>query len=329
MLTQGPLPVGRSFTPSEVAAQQARSGSKLAPGTAARTGITDPRQIAPPPPTPPTPTRGGPGTQIDPNNSLRTQAFLPPQDTSLDPATQRARTLIGNQLETLQGPDRQQLALDAYTRFNEASLPQYQRELQDVGRRAAALGRVGAGMTTSDLGDVQQRREEMLGRERGRLAGEAASLSLQDRLSALGGLTGGASSLAGLGQMEFGRGQASRDELRGERGYQDYLANSALDRRIQQEQLERSGQAQDFSQDLARRQFVAGLGSQQGYSPYANLQAASYLGPTSDPFSTFASIGNLGGGGYTAPPLPELPELAPQPPLFPRTRSSEGQFGLA
>jgi hypothetical protein len=46
----------------------------------------------------------------------------------------------------------------------------------------------------------------------------------------------------------YGQGASDRGELRDERGYQQSLAEQAIQRRIQQQLMEQSQQAQDFGQ---------------------------------------------------------------------------------
>lgn len=186
------------------------------------------------------------------------------------PEAAGARSQASATLQGLQGPDRAQIAEDIFTRLVDASRPAYEQELQGVGQKAAAMGRLGAGMTTSDLGDVQQRREAGLNRVRGQLASEAAGLSLQDRVQQLASeLSAGAqfqnadlaaanfgldqagtqanlygtgfdasraglSDLAGLEGMQYGQGVTSRNEIRGERDFQNLLARLSVDDRVRQ-----------------------------------------------------------------------------------------------
>jgi hypothetical protein len=49
------------------------------------------------------------------------------------------------------GPNRTQLAMQALRDFDTAGQPQLEEGYRRVGQRAAALGRLGAGMTTNDL----------------------------------------------------------------------------------------------------------------------------------------------------------------------------------
>jgi hypothetical protein len=90
-------------------------------------------------------------------------------------------------IKGLQGPDRSKLASDAFSLMREESEPGFQEALRSVNRSSAAMGRQGAGMTTNDLGTVAQRREEALARAQKGLAGEAAGLTLDDRLKVASG----------------------------------------------------------------------------------------------------------------------------------------------
>ena len=95
-------------------------------------------------------------------------------------------------------PDRQTLAANNLNRMIADTEPQFQTDLRNVGKKAAALGRVGAGMTTSDLGDVSQRRNEQIVRRGAELADSAAGLSLQDEQDKLNAARGVTTDFGGL-----------------------------------------------------------------------------------------------------------------------------------
>jgi hypothetical protein len=161
------------------------------------------------------------GTAIDPNNSLRGQQYLPgaTQNTYDDQAraalaavqgvnsnnqyyqqaanalsganmptefsamTNESRDMIMNALRAAQsGPDRNQMAKESYDIWQTQTEPQYQQDLRGVGQKAAALGRVGAGMTTNDLTGVLGQRttaQDLLKRS---LINDANQQILQDRI---------------------------------------------------------------------------------------------------------------------------------------------------
>lgn len=150
---------------------------------------------------------------------------------STSPAAQRARDIATQDLEGLNSsPDRLQLALNAYDRFRQQQDPQFQQDLRAVGQKAAAFGRVGAGMTTNELTDLstQRNRDEAL--QRSALIDNAVSQSLADRQSNL------SATLAAGGQFNAedlntaGFQQGLRGEARDERGAvaNNTLANAQL-----------------------------------------------------------------------------------------------------
>ncbi len=108
-------------------------------------------------------------------------------------------------------PDRGQLASDMYGVLEERAKPQFEQRLRSVGQRAAALGRVGAGLTTSELGDVELQHNRDLDLSRRQLAAEGAGQSLDDRLKQLGaardvyGSVASANAAAGASQEAFNR----------------------------------------------------------------------------------------------------------------------------
>jgi hypothetical protein len=145
------------------------------------------------------------------------------------------------------GTDRGRLAADSFQLIQDEQAPRRAMGFQDVGRRAAALGRVGAGMTTNDLTGLEQdytRQDNLTKRD---LALRAAGDTLQDRLGIAGALQGGFNTLFGadrdsadfgmragsaaasaaankagllgsLAGQKYGMGSDLRNEARGERG---------------------------------------------------------------------------------------------------------------
>ena len=200
-------------------------------------------------------------TPYGPGNTLRGTQITPGQGTGgiggqMSQEASRARELASADLEGLSGPDRGSIASDTLRRLIADTQPQFEQELRGVGQRSAALGRLGSGMTTSDLGDVSQRRNQAITSEAGRLAGEAAGASLADRLDVFGARSGAASrfqgdDLAREGQA-FSQGQGVRNEYRGERDFQDYMANQATDDQVRQLLLEDQMLNSSFGRDQSR-----------------------------------------------------------------------------
>lgn len=88
--------------------------------------------------------------------------------------------------KVVNAPDRGQLAQDMYGVLEERANPGFQQRLRSVGQKAAALGRVKAGLTTSELGDVEAVHNRDLDLSRRQLAAEGAGQTLDDRLKQLG-----------------------------------------------------------------------------------------------------------------------------------------------
>jgi hypothetical protein len=113
-------------------------------------------------------------------------------------------------------PDRATLASNALSRLRQDTDAAYQGDLRSVSQKAAAMGRRGSGLTTSDLGDVAQRRNEFLDRRAMELADNAAGLTLEDERAKLAAAQGLSSELAGQdtagGSLNLGYLNAANNE---------------------------------------------------------------------------------------------------------------------
>ncbi len=269
----------------------------------------------------------------------RARGFADAADPTSD-AARRVRELTLRGVEGLQGPDRSALAQRTFDLLRERTEPAFQRELQDVGRRAATLGRIGSGVTTSDLGDVQSQRERFLSEAQRDLALDTAGRSLEDRLGIVGAQAGigrgfaaedlgraghdlsraggeralasyleglqrrsrgelvgerdyrtnvdlqnarlgleRAGMLSGIRGQQFGEGQATRNEFRTERDYQNYLEQRAFNRArgkmLDEDMLLNSA----TNRDLSRIGMAANLGFRDpSYDAY--LREALRVGAT-------------------------------------------------
>lgn len=225
------------------------------------------------------------GTQIAPNAQAQTPvAAGAAAQHVVTPESQQLRDLVVQDAMGLSGPDRGQIATDVFGQLEDASQPGYQQRLRAVGQDAARLGRIGSGVTTSNLGDVasEYNRELMLAK-RG-LATDAASQTLDDRLATLGGRGAAAGQVGnqdlsrsqqyrGIAADEFNRGATVRDELRGERGYQNQLAGSATDDAIRQLLVEDQLLNSAFGRDSQRLGQLGSAGF--GSVPTGTLQNAA------------------------------------------------------
>ena len=209
---------------------------------------------------PPPPTQ-----QFGPESNLISTQFNPVASERLQGVQGQVDTALG----ALTGPSRSELASQAFSQIQEASAPRFQSELRDVGRRAAALGRIGSGVTTSELGDARENRERRLDLVRRGLATDAAGRQLEDRFRTLGATQGVA------GQL-FGQERSSRGELRGERGFQTALDQRGIQNRVQQRQLEESLLQGQFGRDFSQQQLFAGIGFGGGATQNFGNQAGRF-----------------------------------------------------
>ena len=152
---------------------------------------------------------------------------------------------------------RSELAQQTFDLIREQGDRGFAADLRQVGQGAAKFGRIGAGMTTSELGDVSTRREEFLGRAQRDLAIQTAGSEFADRRS-------------------------NRAELRTERGFQDTLAQRSIDN------ARRQALDEDFlkGSELGRQFDISSLAGGLGQGGGANelLSSTSLLPEGVDPF---------------------------------------------
>lgn len=269
----------------------------------------------------------GQGTQLSPytaTSNLRGTQIAPGANPALNPVAQsnvnpamqaygRAGTAIGGaqatsgeasgaramamkDLANLGGPDRGTIAQDVFQQIRDASEPQFQEDIREVGRDAARFGRLGAGMTTSRVGDVVSARERDLSLAQRGLASDAASQTLNDRLGVFDARLGASGqftqedlSRAGFGlakgeserglgmtledtarrnraeqvgerDFAYGRGIDERNELRGERDFQNNMSQQAIDNMIRQRSLEEMLLQGEWGRDMGYNDMLLGYG---------------------------------------------------------------------
>lgn len=182
----------------------------------------------------------GPGGTVSPPPSTGGPAVNPGVPGALQPATAQPQVpyaslssygpgndLIGTQIAPTAGPDRAALAQQSYDLLQQQAEPAYQQQLRQVGQDAAKFGRIGSGLTTSALGDVQSQHQRDLSQAQQNLSINAAGQTLADQ-------------------------SALRSELRGERTYeggqQTQAQQDAINQQILQDQLLNSSNSRSNSQ---------------------------------------------------------------------------------
>lgn len=270
------------------------SNSPINPATGQVLSVEDQRVLSNPQnPAGAAPTFNFPSTMfrpITPQTTLRGQNVLPGQDPRLastqglvdqfvgsgfnSPEASRARQLAVQGLEGQQGPDRGQIASDVLSQLRESTEDQFRQDRRAVGQDAARFGRLGSGVTTSRLGDLADLREQDFTRAARGLASEAAGLTLADRQAVTGQALQAGSQFAGedlsrfgaaqgAEAQQFGQGASVRNEIRGERDFENLLARLAVDDRVRQTVLSDDLLNSAVQRDNSRLGFLnaAGFGS--------------------------------------------------------------------
>lgn len=228
------------------------------------------------------------GTQINPNAA---------------PDTQAARTQVGSNLASLQGPDRFALAQDALKTFDQNQANGEKLGIRDIGRNAAAGGRLGSGTINTELGDLQSNLSQQRDQYTRGLINDASSQTLSDRLASLNGAESGLGTLSGLDTQQ-------QNALRGERGYQAGLDQQATDNAFRQHGAEQGDQNQAFNQQQSITQLLANLGM-GGPNPLLNSVGNNYQNQADSSYSNAGDVLRMlfanKGGTATATPYSYAP----------------------
>lgn len=197
-------------------------------------------------------------------------AYTGPSAITYGADTTNVRGQLAGQLGGLSSaPDRASLAAQAFEQMQARNQPNREREYRAAGQRVAALGRVGAGMTTNDLNDLTANfnREDTLAQRD--LALEAAQRSLDDRLNVTGALQSGFGALAGQDTTSAGFAadaagrQMDASRYNSDAGFRraDLLRGLAGDE-AGFAQIGRRDAESDRSYGLERGRFLSGLSDQ-------------------------------------------------------------------
>lgn len=220
----------------------------------------------PPPNTPGGPPPGGPPPTTDPND-LTHQTFVPGGDPNLRHIQNGTNSAYGN-LDN--GQTRYQAALDTMKHLDSNLNDQFKLGSRDIGQTAAAMGRMGSGMVTTDLGNLDERLQLQRQNALRDLSAQTTEGDINDRYRKL-------QSSQDLEDQRFQQGLSNRGEYRTERGYQ-------------------SGQGQqDFQNQITNRT----LGDQEQQAAWQRALDKAKLAAV-DPNADFQNILNtyFPQGGY-------------------------------
>lgn len=168
------------------------------------------------------------GAGVDPTGSDR---YLSEQDAAL---------------EGLAGPSRTELAQQALKDFEAQGERTRDQRFRAVGQKAAALGRIGAGMTTSELGDVESNYQRDLMEKRNELARSVSEGDINDRFRRV-------DATSGLRRGESGIESGLRGEARTERDYTTGLGERNTDRAFDRNRTAIDYAGRDAGQDINDR----------------------------------------------------------------------------
>ncbi|HEY0779613.1 MAG TPA: hypothetical protein VGD56_16715 [Gemmatirosa sp.] len=263
-------PVQAATTPDALGATQ------VAPSNATASAAS--------PPTAPAGT-GTPGAALGtygPGNDLQASTITPTNSA----LTNTAQGAVQQSLSSLDAlPNRTALAQGNMALLQQQIGDQQRTGLQQIGQQAAALGRVGSGMTTSAYGDLADRLDVEQQRAASGLALDAASGQAQDAESRLGASESAYGQSAGLDAQ-------NRNELRTERAYQTGQSQTAYNQQLQQVQEGDSLENSALSRALA--EFSAGNSSGNLGNTLQNAAGATAAGAG----NTLETIGQTALGIY-------------------------------
>jgi hypothetical protein len=157
---------------------------------------------------------GGIGFNGAPTSATAQQAIgTVPTGNIFGDDTGQVRQLMLDRVSNLTAPDRQRLAEESLRLLEERSQGGFTQAQRQLGQQAAALGRIGSGMTTTGLSDLGLARERELSLARRELANETAAFQLSDQLDQLGATDSVFGSFAGADQNAEALRQGRADAL--------------------------------------------------------------------------------------------------------------------
>lgn len=260
----------------------------------------------------PGPTQTAPANPNDLGNTL----IAPTAPASLTGAAEQWRQKFSGELmptdvpyEAL-GGNRREALNSLLSDFDTQTAERDDNAVTSLGRRDAALGRLGSGMTSQGIAQIGRQSARDKAMFRNSLAADTIDKEFGDRFAdrsfkygvgrdnqrartdAIRDAFGYGRDYAGL---DYGAEQDYRNELRGERGYQDSRDAYATDRRIQERQLQEDLTNSGFNRD-AQRYSIGTSGSPVGVYGGAAGDLSGQSGDTMNALMMYLQSLGLGAG---------------------------------
>jgi hypothetical protein len=186
------------------------------------------------------PTPSDAGVQRRLENSIARILGLEVPEYGASGAADLARQLMVQGITDLENvPNRDEIAKELMRVYNEEQAIQRQLGIEQIGQGAATFGRLGSGMVTTSLGDMEIQLELQRERETARLAAENAQYVLADKIDTLNAY------------ISAGHELTSQDILAFQAAEQEFAMS------IQQEQAANTASLQGYSASLQAAQFEA------------------------------------------------------------------------
>ena len=199
-----------------------------------------------------------------------------------DPLLTQANTAVGKSLASISdSPDRLAMAKQALADFDAESAPQLGVTLQQIGQKAAALGRIGNKGVNTELSGAGFNFEKTREAQKNALIRDALDATQKDKQDAL-------AAASGVSGQRFG--QATQ-----ERGYKDTLAADTF-KRAQQERDQRYQVAKDNLATTQSERATKNALAQQGVQNKAQQRQAENTEKTAQ-VNRGLSLADLGFGG--------------------------------
>lgn len=199
------------------------------------------------------------------NTQVQGGPAVAPQDSA---DLQRFRTLLSGSADALTNlPDRVATAQSMLDAEIARSKPQFNADLEDATKLAAANGVLKSGMLADRYGTITNQRTQNLDALRAQLIGDATNASIDDRYRTLGayqGLTGDTAA------QEAGR----RGEQRTERDYTTGLDTANLGRATTERNYQDTQGAANLGRATDERNYATSLAQQNANNEFQRNQAA-------------------------------------------------------